>query len=64
MVSAILIALIVPLAWMLKAPMYVHPNAAATPNKVSLNFKQILVVVKNHKPFWFLAMGFLFVVFR
>lgn len=29
-VSAILIALIVPLAWMLKAPMYVNPNAAST----------------------------------
>ncbi|WP_017401458.1 MFS transporter, partial [Acinetobacter schindleri] len=57
-VSAILIALIVPLAWMLKAPMYVAANAIPTPNKASLSFKQILVVVKNHKPFWFLALGF------
>lgn len=58
-VSAILAALIIPLALMLKAPMYVHPNANAVQNKPRLNFKQILVIVKNHKPFWFLALGFL-----
>ncbi|WP_286831903.1 MULTISPECIES: MFS transporter [Acinetobacter] len=57
-VSAILIALIVPLAWMLKAPMYVAAHTNPIPNKASLSFKQILVVVKNHKPFWFLALGF------
>lgn len=56
-VSAILVALIVPLAWMLKAPMYVDPNAKK--DVPSLSFKQILVIVKNHKPFWFLALGFL-----
>lgn len=58
-VSAILAALIIPLALMLKAPMYVHPNANAVHNKPRLNFKQILVIVKNHKPFWFLSLGFL-----
>ena len=57
-VSSILIALIIPLAWMLKAPMYVAPHASNQINKVSLSFKQILVIVKNHQPFWFLALGF------
>ena len=57
-VSSILIALIIPLAWMLKAPMYVAPHSSAQINKASLSFKQILVIVKNHKPFWFLALGF------
>ena len=57
-VSSILIALIIPLAWMLKAPMYVAPHTSAQINKASLSFKQILVIVKNHQPFWFLALGF------
>ncbi|MBO6151475.1 MAG: MFS transporter [Acinetobacter sp.] len=57
-VSSILIALIIPLAWMLKAPMYVAPHTSAQINKVNLSFKQILVIVKNHQPFWFLALGF------
>ena len=57
-VSSILIALIIPLAWMLKAPMYVAPHSSAQINKTSLSFKQILVIVKNHQPFWFLALGF------
>ena len=56
-VSAILIALIVPLAWMLKAPAFVVPNAST--NQVQLSFKDILVIAKNHKPFWFLSLGFL-----
>ncbi|WP_180183378.1 MFS transporter [Acinetobacter sp. YH01020] len=56
-VSAILIALIIPLAWMLKAPMYVAPNATNT-HEASLNFKQILQLAWEHKPFWFLALGF------
>ena len=56
-VSAILIALIIPLAWMLKAPMYVAPNAANT-HEASLTFKQILQLAWEHKPFWFLALGF------
>ena len=55
-VSSILIALIIPLAWMLKAPMYVAPHSSAQINKASLSFKQILVIVKNHQPFWFLAL--------
>lgn len=57
-VSSILIALIIPLAWMLKAPMYVAPHTSAQINKTNLSFKQILVIVKNHQPFWFLALGF------
>lgn len=58
-VSAILIALIIPLAWMLKAPMYVAPNTSSLTDKPALSFKQILVIAKNHTPFWFLALGFL-----
>lgn len=50
-VSAILVALIVPLAWMLKAPMYVAPNIIGQVTKPSLGFKQILVIAKNHQPF-------------
>ncbi|MEG2637318.1 MAG: MFS transporter [Acinetobacter sp.] len=56
-VSAILIAMIVPLAWMLKAPAFVVPNVST--NQVQLSFKDILVIAKNHKPFWFLSLGFL-----
>lgn len=56
-VSAILIAFIVPLAWMLKAPAFVVTNAPT--NQVQLSFKDILIIAKNHKPFWFLALGFL-----
>ncbi len=57
-ITAILIALIVPLAWMLKAPMYVAPNAEkqVQPN---LSFKQILNIAFKHKPFLWLAFGFL-----
>ncbi|NNH39507.1 MFS transporter [Acinetobacter terrae] len=58
-VSAIFIALIIPLAWMLKAPMYAAPNASSLADKPALSFKQILVIAKNHTPFWFLALGFL-----
>ena len=56
-VSALLIAMIVPLAWMLKAPAFVIPNAST--NQAQLSFKDILVIAKNHKPFWFLSLGFL-----
>jgi len=56
-VSAILIAFIVPLAWMLKAPAFVVANAPT--NQAQLSFKDILIIAKNHKPFWFLALGFL-----
>lgn len=56
-VSAILIAMIVPLAWMLKAPAFVVQNTST--NQVQLSFKDILVIAKNHKPFWFLSLGFL-----
>ncbi|ANF81467.1 MFS transporter [Acinetobacter sp. NCu2D-2] len=56
-VSAILIALIIPLAYMLKAPTYAAPQTNSNDSK-SLGFKDILVIAKNHKPFWFLALGF------
>ena len=56
-VSALLIAMIVPLAWMLKAPAFVVQNTST--NQVQLSFKDILVIAKNHKPFWFLSLGFL-----
>ena len=58
-ITAMLILLIVPLAWMLKAPMYVAPNIIGQVTKPSLGFKQILVIAKNHQPFWFLGLGFL-----
>ncbi|WP_104484603.1 MFS transporter [Acinetobacter indicus] len=57
-VSAILMTLLIPLAWTLKAPMYTDPNAATTKPQPTLTFKQILVIAKNHKPFWFLSLGF------
>ncbi len=56
-VSAVLVALIIPLAWMLKAPAYRAPNAAVS-SKPEMGFKDILVIAKNHKPFWFLSLGF------
>ncbi len=56
-VSAILIAFIVPLAWTLKAPAYVAPNAIK--NTHALTFKQILKIAAHHKPFLWLALGFL-----
>lgn len=56
-VSAILIALLVPLAWTLKAPMYVE-SQASTQQKQNLTFRQILMIAKKHKPFWFLSLGF------
>lgn len=58
MISAILVALVVPLAWLLKAPAYQNKSTPIT-NTPALSFKQVLNIVKRHKPFWFLAMGFL-----
>ncbi|MRT38339.1 MFS transporter [Acinetobacter sp. RIT698] len=57
-ITAILIVLIVPLAWMLKAPMYVPPNAIKQAIKPNLSFKQILKIAFQHKPFLWLAFGF------
>ena len=57
-VSAILVALIIPLAWMLKAPAFVNITTKNQPARAALTFKQILVIAKNHKPFWFLGLGF------
>ena len=58
-IRAILVALCVPLAWMLKAPMYVDPHAKPMSNAPSMSFKQILKIAFSHKPFLFLALGFL-----
>ena len=57
-VSAILVALIIPLAWMLKAPAFVNITKKNQTVRAALTFKQILVIAKNHKPFWFLGLGF------
>ena len=58
-ISAILIALIVPLSWMLRAPIYTASpstsNTAPTPN---LSFKQILNIAIKHPPFLWLGLGF------
>lgn len=59
LITSILVALIVPLAFMLKAPMYQAPNALVNANQPALGFKQILIIAKNHKPFIWLALGFL-----
>lgn len=58
-ISAILVALIVPLAWMLKAPAYTAPNAIQNSAQPLLSFKQILKIAFSHRPFLFLALGFL-----
>lgn len=58
-ITAILVALIVPLAWVLKAPMYVAPNAVKQAAQPNLSFKQILKIAFNHRPFLWLAFGFL-----
>lgn len=58
MISAILVALVLPLAWLLKAPIYQTKSGHAV-SAPALSFKQVLHQVKQHKPFWFLAMGFL-----
>lgn len=59
LITAILVALIMPLAFMLKAPMYQAPNAPEQTNKPAMGFKQILIIAKNHKPFIWLSLGFL-----
>ncbi len=56
--SAILVALIVPLAWMLKAPMYQAPQQPDHAQKPALGLKDILTIARRHKPFWWLALGF------
>lgn len=58
-ISAILVALVIPLAWMLKAPAYVSPNTTNQPVQAPLSFKQILKIAFHHKPFLWLALGFL-----
>ena len=58
LITAILVVMIVPLAFMLKAPIYVDPNVPVVA-KPSMSFKEILIIAKNHKPFIWLALGFL-----
>ena len=53
LVSALLIALIIPLAWMVKAAPYNAPTTAS-----SLSYKQILLLAYQHKAFWWLSLGF------
>ncbi|WP_098729656.1 MFS transporter [Acinetobacter baumannii] len=55
--SAFLSALIIPLAWMLKAPAYVSAHTTSD-TQPSLSMKEFLNIVKKHRPFWFLALGF------
>lgn len=59
LITAILVALIVPLSLMLKAPMYQAPDSNHSPPAAALSFKEILIIAKNHKPFIWLALGFL-----
>lgn len=56
LVSAFAIVFIVPLAWLLKAPTSSIPKAL---NQPSLSFKQVLKIARDHKPFWWLSLGFL-----
>ena len=59
LISAILVALIIPLALLLNAPSYQAPHAVADAIKPALGFKDILIIAKNHRPFIWLAFGFL-----
>ncbi|EXF56725.1 major Facilitator Superfamily protein [Acinetobacter sp. 1294596] len=59
MVCAVLVAFIIPLAWMLKAPHYQSPKVISEALKPALTFKQVLHIVRKHRPFWWLALGFL-----
>lgn len=58
-ISAILIALIVPLALMLKAPTQQSNNNLPQAIRPQYGFKEILIIAKNHKPFIWLGLGFL-----
>ena len=59
LISAIMIALIVPLAWMLKAPIYKAHGTTPQAIQPKHNFKEVLVIAKNHQPFIWLSLGFL-----
>lgn len=59
LISALMIALIVPLAWMLKAPTYQTTTKAPQAIQPQRGFKDILIIAKNHKPFIWLGLGFL-----
>ena len=58
-ISAILVAFIVPLAWMLKTPQSSTAHTSASTAKSAVSFKQILKIALKHKPFLWLAFGFL-----
>lgn len=59
MISAILVAFIVPLAWMLKTPKSSTAQTIVSTVKPAISFKQILKIALNHKPFLWLSFGFL-----
>ena len=44
---------------MLKAPHYQPPKVISEALKPALTFKQVLHIVRKHRPFWWLALGFL-----
>ncbi|OTG65771.1 MFS transporter [Acinetobacter silvestris] len=58
-ISAMLVAFIVPLAWMLKTPKSGTANTIVSTIKPAISFKQILKIAFNHRPFLWLALGFL-----
>ena len=55
-ISAILSALIIPLAFMLKTPEANVTQPISTDKK--LPCKEVLIIAKNYKPFWLLSIGF------
>lgn len=56
-ISAILCALIAPLALLLKTSP--HSVQSSTSTQTTLPLKQILIIAKNYTPFWLLCIGFL-----
>ncbi len=57
-ISAVLILLIVPLAFMLNSPKATSSIPESAAQAPSLSLKEILVIAKNYKPFWLLSTGF------
>lgn len=57
-ISAVLILLIAPLAFMLNSPKSTSNTTENTTPTPSLSLKEILIIAKNYKPFWLLSTGF------
>ncbi|OEY91776.1 MFS transporter [Acinetobacter qingfengensis] len=57
LVSAVLVALILPLSFWIRSPVIGKQKAFA--NKADLTLKQILNIARHHRPFWWLSLGFL-----